>query len=166
MDDRRGEWERGVDENLASLNAGQRVWEREQKAIRKAIADQDALLRGDTGKETDGLIARLHQQENEIRLIRAVLFKDALGTGGLVEDVKAIRDGREDRRANWGDITKIIVAIITSGTLGLFWRDIHAVLARKPTDPLSKMIENAKRPKVRHRYVDFREEPEEPDAQD
>lgn len=159
MDERRDDWKNGVDENLASLNAGQRIWEREQKGLRKALAEVDALLRGDTERETDGFIARLHRQETEINLLRAIIFKDASGNGGLIDDVKMLKEGREDRRTGWGNITKVLVAIITSGAVGLFWQDIRAYFLKKSSDPVEQMLDHAKHPKARHRHIVIRQEP-------
>jgi hypothetical protein len=160
MDERRDDWRHGVDENLASLNAGQRVWERELVVIRKLLGEFDRLLRGDTEKETDGLIARLHQQEVELNRIRAVLFKDVTGKGGLLDDVKNIKEGREDRRLGWRNITKVAVAVITSGALGLFWHDIQTFINKKTSDPVELMLENSKHRQTRRHHAIIREEPE------
>lgn len=166
-DDRREDWHRGVDENLASLNAGQRIWEREQKSLRKLLTDTEGLLRGDIGKETDGLIARLHKLENEINLLKAIVIKDQAGNGGLVEQVRLLKEAREDRRSGWGNVTKILVAMITSGALGLFWHDIQAYLMRKSNEPLEQLIEKAKRPKGKTHYVvRVRKEPETDPTED
>lgn len=153
MDDRRDEWRRGVDENLASLNAGQRVWEREIGAIRKILSDIDFLLRGDPKKETDGLVARLHKQENEINLLKAIILKDAVGNKGLVGRVEQLEGGREDRRGLWKNLTSIVVAALMSGLLTHFWGDIWHWTTRKSTDPVEQMIERAKRPKSRRHHV-------------
>lgn len=164
LHDRRDDWRHGVDENLASLNAGQRVWERELAAFRKTIAEVDALLRGDTEKETDGIIARLHAVENSIQLLKAILLKDAAGSKGLVGRVQDLEGKREDRRGLWKNLTSIIVAAIMSGLLTHFWSDIRAWATHKPTDPLDQMIDHAKHPRGRPilRYRTRRARPEEP----
>jgi hypothetical protein len=153
MEERRDDWRHGVDENLASLNAGQRVWERELVTIRRLLSDIDKFMRGDPDKDTDGVIGRLHSQETEIRRINAVIFKDATGKGGLLEDVKEIKGGREDRRLGWANITKIAVALIMAGLVGRFYGDLihlvhpaqkhakHAKIKRQPPQELEEISE-------------------------
>src|SRR5689334_6220954 len=108
MDERRDDWRRGVDENLASLNAGQRVWERELAIIRKLLAETDNLLRGDAEKDTDGAIARLHQAETAINLLKAVLLKDAAGGKGLMGRVEDLENA-DKRSERW---LKVWIAFI------------------------------------------------------
>lgn len=117
MDERRDDWQRGVDENLASLNAGQRVFDREMARAWKAIMENDRALRGDTENETDGLIARLHHQETEINLLRAVLLNDAAGGKGLAGRVAALETGERTSDNRWKFATAVVVAIISLGGL-------------------------------------------------
>lgn len=121
MDERRDDWRHGVDENLASLNAGQRVWEHEFKTLKRAQASIDKLLRGDPEKDTDGLIARLHHQETEINHLKAVVDVDKAGNKGIVHRVEELESREKTTVEVWkfwvailGFIGAILVAIITN----------------------------------------------------
>jgi len=167
MDERRDDWKRGVDENLASLNAGQRIWERELKAIRKALAELDDLVRGDVAKETDGIIARLHQVENTVNLLKAVVMKDAAGGRGLVGRLEAIEKGEHRSDNLWKFVTALAVAILSFlGLLITNWDRLAAFWNRKSTDPVEQMIERAKHPKPRHRHIIIRPPPDESESED
>lgn len=160
MDDRRDDWVRGVDENLASLNAGQRVWDRDLGIVRKQMADIDALLRGDPEKDTDGLMARLHALENSLNLLRAVVLKDHAGGQGLIGRVEALEGGEKISDRRWGFATAVTVAIIsTIGFLITQWPKISAFLYK--ADPVEQAIERAKHPprKRIHIRLDARENP-------
>jgi hypothetical protein len=157
-DERRDDWRHGVDENLASLNSGQRSQDEKLAKLDAAQDEQDSLLHGDTDS---GLIGRIEDVEAEVRRLNAVVFMDALGNKGLHHDIKALLDRREDRRTGWGNITKIIVAVITSGAVGLFWQDIRTFVLKRTTDPVDQAIDRAKHPKGKHRHVIIRELPEE-----
>jgi hypothetical protein len=164
MDERREDWHRGVDENLASLNAGQRVWERELGMIRKLLAETDNLLRGDPNKDTDGAIARLHLVENEINLLKALLLKDAAGGKGIIGRVEDLES--EERKSDrwlkvWIAVIGLLSALLVAAASN--FDRIAAYLNRKNTDPLSRKIENAKHPKARRRHVIIRQEPEPED---
>lgn len=78
MDERRDDWRHGVDENLASLNTGQRVTDKLIEDLELAQEHIDRLLRGDTEKGTDGVISRLHQLEDALQEIRAIMLKKKL----------------------------------------------------------------------------------------
>lgn len=158
MDDRRDDWYRGVDENLASLNAGQRIWEREFTALRKLLSETDKLLRGDPDKETDGLIPRLHQQENAVNMLQALIVKDRAGNTGLIARVEALERGERKSLNRWQFATAVTVALFS--VLGLLltnWDRLGAILNRKSKDPVEQMIQRAKNPHKRH--VVFRDVP-------
>lgn len=158
-DERREDWHRGVDENLASLNAGQRVWEREMAVIRRLLGEFDHLLRGDPEKDTDGAMARLHIQENDINLLKALVLKDAAGNKGLVGRVETLESGERTSDNRWKFATAVVVAVLSmAGLLITNWDRIGAFLTQKPTDKLDRMIEKAKHPKGRHPRVVYREE--------
>lgn len=166
MDDRRDDWRHGVDENLASLNAGQRVWDREVVIIRKALAEMDALLRGDRQNDTDGAIARLHQLENSLNLLKAVILKDSAGSKGLVGRVEALESG--ERRSEihlkvWIAVVGLISAVAV-GVLSNLDR-IQAFLNKPTQDPVDRAIERAVHPKPRHRHYVIQAEPEAPTEQ-
>ncbi len=161
MNDRRGDWEGGVDENLASLNAGQLVWDREAKISRQVLHEIDNLLRGDPEKDTDGMVARLHQIENEVALLKAVLLKDKAGNKGIVGRVETLEAGetRADRRMKtW----VAVIGLISALTVATVWNldRIEAFLHKRKPDPVEQMIEKVRHPKGKHRHVVIREEPE------
>ncbi len=166
MDERRDDWRHGVDENLASLNAGQRIWEHEQKALRKALAAMDALLRGDAGKETDGLIARLHTLETAINMLRAVIDVDKAGNKGLVGRVEAIEGGERGAERHL-KLWIAIVGLLSAALVAVFSNidRIEAFLHHKPA-PVERAIENARGPKVRYRHYTIRVKPPETEAPD
>ena len=151
--DRRDDWRHGVDENLASLNAGQRVWEHDLKAIRRDIAAIDRLLRGDTDKETDGLISRLHHQEVEINRLRAVLDPDKAGNKGVVGRLENLENEEKQTIERWkfwvafvGLLGAILVALITN------LDKIEGFLKSQKIDILEAKINNAKNPRPIHRH--------------
>lgn len=148
MDDRRDDWRRGVDENLASLNAGQRIWEREFGSIRKLSAEIDKLLRGDPDRDTDGIIARLHQQENAINMLKALVLKDTAGNIGLIARVEALESGERTSGNRWQFATAVTVAVISLlGLLMTNWERLEAILSRESKDPVTQMINRAKHPR-------------------
>ncbi len=162
MDERRDDWRHGVDENLASLNAGQRSQDTKLDRLEEKQEETDSILHGETDS---GLIGRIEDLEADVARLNAVIFQDAAGKKGLHHDIQMLLEGREDRRNQWGNLTKIIVAAIMSGLITHFWQDIRAFLNRKPTDPLDQMIDRAAHPKARHRHVVIREEPADSDAE-
>lgn len=154
-DDRRDDWAHGVDENLASINAASRVLDREISRLWKAHAEDDKLLRGDKEKETDGLIARLHAQETQINLLHATLINHTARLGTL----EGANQASENRIKLWVAIVGFLSAVVVGGLYNI--DRIQALLNRKhKPDRLEQMLENAKRPKARHRHVVAPEEPE------
>jgi hypothetical protein len=162
MENRRVDWAHGVDENLASLNSGQRVNDRLIEDLELTVDKLASLLHGE---DDSGFIGRLESIEDNVAQLRAVIFQDSTGHRGLLEDVKALKEAREDRRMDRGNLTKIVVAAIMSGVITHFWQDIRSFLNHKSTDPVDQMIEKAEHPKARHRRVVIREEPQEPEAE-
>lgn len=156
MDERRDDWRGGVDENLASLNTGQRVNDRILEDLELKVSALDALIHG---TESTGLIGRLEDVESHTAELRSIVIMDASGTKGLQHDVRELKEGREDRRLNMSNVTKIIVAMIASGLITHFWADIQAFVFRQETstDAVTRMIIKANKPKHR-RYV-IHEEP-------
>lgn len=151
MDDRRGDWAHGVDENLAALNSGQRSQDEKLKHLEEGQEDLDNTLHGDTDS---GLIGRIEDLETEVARLNAVIFQDASGKKGLHHDILMVLEGREDRRLGWGNITKIVVALIMAGLVGRFYGDLVKAVMPKPKPPVER-----KRP---HRRVIIREIPPDP----
>ncbi len=136
MDERRDDWKHGVDENLASLNAGQRVWEEELKRVRDQQEEFDRLIRGDPEQDTDGLMSRLHSFETDVRKLNAIILKDSTGSPGLQGRVEKLEGKRDMRVERWklyvaiiGMISAILVAVITN------LDHIENVLHRHPALP-------------------------------
>lgn len=168
MDERREDWHRGVDENLASLNAGQRVWEREFNLIHKSLSEIDTLLRGDPERDTDGAIARLHQLENSLNLLKAVILKDVVGGRGLIGRVEALESGERGSDNRWKFATAVAVAILSLlGLLLTNWDRLETFLNKqRKLDPLERMIQNVKHPKGKRRHIVIRVNPPEPEPED
>lgn len=143
--ERRDDWRQGVDQNLASLNAGQRVHDAEISRLWKAHVTDDKILRGDPDQDTDGMIARLHAQENEINMLKAVVLRDALGGNGLVDRVEALETGDKKADRRWQFSTVVLAAAISFlGVVVSHWSDITAYVQRSSQDPLERKIEAAK----------------------
>lgn len=154
VEERRDDWHRGVDENLASLNAGMRVWDRELEKIHKGIAGIDDLLRGDAEKDTDGLLQRTHAAETEIRFLRAVVLDDPSGHIGLQGRVEKLENREKTEVERWkfraavlGLLGAVVIAVVTN------LDKIERFIGRnqKP-DPVQEAIERAKRPRGRKLY--------------
>ena len=166
MDERRDDWRRGVDENLASLNTGQRVTDRLLEDLDANYAALDRLLRGDAEKDTDGVIGRLHHLETQIAQLNSVIFMDAAGKHGLQHTVEKLLSGERTSDNRWKFATAVLIALIpVLGAVLLNWGRISAYFERtqKPA-PLEQAIEHAKHPKGRKRYI-IREIPAEEDSQ-
>lgn len=167
MDERRDDWRHGVDENLASLNAGQRVWDRDIRQIRKSLSDIDALLRGDPAEDTDGVMARVHALETDIRLLRAAVLDDAAGNMGLQGRVSKLEGGEKSSENRWKFATAVVVAILSLlGLLLTNWDRLAAFLEpHGKVDPLERAIESAKHPKNRYHHYTVHVEPPSEDQE-
>lgn len=162
MDERRDDWHHGVDENLASLNTGQRVNDRAIKILEVSLRSTDKLLRGDPEKDTAGLIARLHDIETQLAKMNAVIFVDSTGKRGLVHEVEALSTGERTAEQRWKFATAIVVAILSLlGLLITNWDRISAYLGHAKLDPLDQAIESARHPKPKHRHYIIKDEPTE-----
>lgn len=160
MDDRRDDWHHGVEENLASLNAGQRVWERDLHAIRKTLADIDNLLRGDPEKDTDGIVARLHSQENEVNLLKAILLKDRAGNKGIVGRVEDLESGERRSETHlklWVALISLASAMTVAAISNL--DRIEAFVNRRKIEQVSHKGSHSK---AKHK----REEPQQSDDEE
>lgn len=155
------EWCAKVDHEQTTLMLGYQSILQELSQARTLITELDAVLRGDPTEDREGISEQLHQIQKDLALLKAVVFKDATGRGGLLDDVRAIKEGREDRRIWNGSLTKIIVAAITSGFLAHFWGEIRAYINKKTNDPLDEMIDAAKHPKPVHRHYTIKKEPDD-----
>lgn len=148
MDERRDDWRHGVDENLVTLNAAQRVTDSQLDDLELKFEDIDIILRGDPkDKDNDGLIAEVHALDTKVNDIRAELFRIKQSFSDEKHEI------REDRRLSWGNLTKIVIAIITSGAIGLFWQDIKTYFEKhQDLDSIEQMLVRAKRPKPKPKH--------------
>ena len=160
MDDRRGDWEHGVDENLAGLNTGQRVTDRLLEDLDQNYGALDRLLRGDAEKETDGLIAKVHEIETKLARINAVLFVDSTGHKGIQHDVESLLSGERTVAERWKFAAAVLVAALS--LLGLVltnWLKITSYVEDKTiTNPLDQAGEQSKHPRVKHLIIRERAE--------
>lgn len=132
MDERRDDWRQGVDENLASLNAGQRIFDREVDNLHKILAEIDKDLRGSLEDERDGLIARFRAIETTVNMLKGVIDVDRAGNKGLLGRVEALEglDRKAERRLRvWIALIGLISALLV-GALSNFDR-LEAIFARK-----------------------------------
>jgi hypothetical protein len=158
MNERRDDWHTGVDENLASLNAGQRVWEREVSSIKRHLEEFDRLVRGDPDKETDGLMSRLHQLENEINKLKAVVLRDTAGNKGLIGRVEILESEERTAENRWKFATAFTVALLSLiGLILTNWTRLLTYFDRR--DPVDQAIEAARHPKGKHKHYVIREAP-------
>lgn len=137
--DRRGDWEKGVDENLAMLNSAQRTTDKELDDLDLL----DKVLRGDPEEGTDGLIARQHALENlhnelraELGRIKQELFGDHAGGPGLTQRVDVLDGKRErlDKREGyfWHFVTAVAVQLLfLSAALVLNWERVEDFFRRR-----------------------------------
>lgn len=139
----------------------QRIWEHEQKAIRKKLNTFDVLLRGDPEKDTDGLIARMHSAENDILLLKAAVFTDKAGNKGLQGRVDDLEAGEHSSDNRWKFATVIVSGLLGSGIVASQWAKIDAYLHPPPRTRLDRMIEKAKHPKGKIHYVIRPQQPQE-----
>jgi hypothetical protein len=145
MDERRDDWRHGVDENLAGLNAGQRVWDQELASIQKIVTGLDEMLRGDPLRETSGLVARLELIEHDLAKINAVLFVDPTGKRGLVHEVEVLTSAERTASERWRFATAVVVALLSlAGLILTNWTKIEGVLF----DGHERTVQRPKRKRV------------------
>lgn len=121
-DDRRGDWQQGVDENLAMLNSAQRSTDRE-------LGDQDILLHKHEEtlhgtSETSGLIGRIEAMEHLVAELHACVISSPGNKNGLDKRVDILEDGAQSSGFRWTFATAVTVALIgvfgtAIGLLGL-----------------------------------------------
>lgn len=151
MNDRRDDWERGVDENLASLNTGQRVNDRILEDLDKNYAALDHVLRGDAEKDTDGLIAQVHEIQTKLARVNAILFVDSTGKKGLQHEVESLLSGERTASERWKFATAVVVAFLSLvGLLITNWGRISGFLEAQDKDPVDQAIESAKHRHIKH----------------
>jgi hypothetical protein len=108
--------------------------------IEKEQTRMDRILRGDPEEKLSGLIAELHQAQNEINKFNRAFDKDYLGHGGLVSFITYLHDQEKARDLQsgyrWGflntatiTIGSVLCAILAlAGTIFLNWDSIQEKL--------------------------------------
>ncbi len=159
MDERRDDWRRGVDENLASLNAGQRIWERELATLRKLLGEIIDDLRGSISNETDGIIHRLREAEASVQMLKSIIDVDRIGESGLMGRVEALERRErtsETRLKIWIAVIGLLSALASAAVFNI--DKIEASLNKQPKDPIDQAIDRARHPKPRYRHYVIRED--------
>lgn len=160
MDERREDWRHGVDENLASLNTGQRVNDRLIEDFDLAVSRIDNILRGNPEEETSGLIGRMEKTETDVAQLKSIVIMDASGKKGLQHEVAILSSGERTASDRWKFATAVVVACISLiGLLITNWDRIQIYINRRTQDKVNQMIENTSRPKSHHRRYVIHEEP-------
>lgn len=151
------EWREKVDHELVTLMTGHQVLRDLMDDLHDRLKELDVILRGERGKS--GLVAEYEKQDDKLTRLYAVIFQDPTGQKGLLHDVDYLMDRRSGREKvsefKWKFWTAIIVAIFSSGALNFWWPEIKRKLERD-SDPVSQMIEKAKRPKVKKKTYRYR----------
>lgn len=127
-EDRR--WRESVDHQLVSLMTAQSVVNDRLDDLEEALSRQDKLVRGDPDRETAGFLERLHEVEALVAKLNGVVFQDATGKHGLVKEVEALTNRRQDRQFTWRNVTEVVIAIIMSGIFLHLWPEIKAIFIK------------------------------------
>ncbi len=149
MDERRDDWKKGVDENLAMLNSAQRSIDNEIDELDLITQKHERVILGDAEKHEIGISAQVDQQEillnelrAELRTIRATLHGDHAGNPGVEQRVDKLEDKKKwkERREGWAwdSFTKIAVELLlVVAMLLLNWERIEDLIKSKfhPTPP-------------------------------
>ncbi len=121
--DRRGDWEKGVDENLAMLNSAQRSTDKELDDLDLLTQKHERILLGDAEEKKIGISAQIDQQDilvnelrAELRSIKSTIYGDHTGHAGLETKVEKLEDKRRwsEKREGWAwdSFTKIAVELL------------------------------------------------------
>ena len=133
-EDRRGEWETGVDKTLAMLASAQRSTDQELNDQDLRGEDHDKTLHGDSA--TSGLIGRVETIEHLTARLESCVFSSPGNKNGLDKRVDALEDGTQASSFKWNVATAVTVAMIgvlgtTIGLLGLLimnWDKVDAMV--------------------------------------
>jgi flagellar hook-associated protein FlgK len=128
-----------TNERIVALTTAQKVTNDHLDQIDETLDALDKVIRGDYENSRDGLMARLHDLEQEIRKLNAVVFQDSTGKKGLVATVDVLVSGRMDSLERRKSNVSIIIAIITSVALvltnldriGTFWKTTFGQQSQK-----------------------------------
>lgn len=154
--DRREDWNNSVEKRLVDLNSAQLSSDAEQIKLRRKSDLHDLILRGDPGRNKEGIIEAVNLLRNEINKFNRIFDKDYLGHGGLVSFITFVyerekeRDEarRENRGYMWGFWGVILAALIGAAAVVLTNKEqIEKWWAHRKLAPFERQIEKAKHPK-------------------
>ncbi len=152
-EDRRDDWQAGVDQKLMALTTSERVQDDQIDDLDVKYAAMDKALRGDPENEQDGLISQVHAQEKGINELKAELRElhldihgGRVGDSGLDQRMTKIEGGETIKGFKWQFGTAVTVALVSVivaiiSLLGLLitnWNQVERFLHRHdaPTDQL------------------------------
>lgn len=154
------EWREKVDHEQVTLITGHQVLNARVDEIEETLTELDEVLRGDRQQKIGGILARMHDLENQLARLNAVIFVDSTGKKGLQHEVQILQSGERTMEYRWKFWTSIVVAVISLlGLLVTNWDKILGYLIHsKKSDPVEQMLNRAKRSKhrttiIRYRYV-------------
>lgn len=135
--DRRGDWERGVDENLAMLNTAQRVGDKQLEDLELEVSGLDRIIRGDLedgkigmGAQVDALETLVNSLRAEFRALTVIVTGDHADGDGLEQRIVRMENRREDRNRNrdyfWHFVTATVSGtLVLAGLLVLNWERVE-----------------------------------------
>ena len=131
--DRRGDWESSVNDRLVSLTSAQKTTDDELDEIQERLAKDDRILRGDPEEDHEGLQEAINRHQVLLNKLNAILNPDHLGNGGLLNDVREIKQDRERSEKREGYIWKFATAVIVqflilTGLLIVNWDNIQGFI--------------------------------------
>lgn len=117
-------------------------------------------------KDDNGIKGDIVDLARGLNQLRAIMAPDSLGSGGLINRIKALEKddarGAKSIEYRWKYWTAVTVAVISMvGFLVREWPDIRNAFYGPRTDTVGKEIEAVKHPKSHHKHVVVHEEPDE-----
>jgi hypothetical protein len=107
-------WRDRTEERVVNLQNGEATQNDRLEGLEEKIEELDRILRGNPG---DGLIEELDVTKGDLRRINAVLWPDAVGNGGLINEVRRLlkKDEWKARESDnrWKFYTAVVVAIVS-----------------------------------------------------
>lgn len=141
-----------IEHQQTTLMLGYQQLNKELAHMSDLIEELDEVLRGDAAADVDGIVHQVHQLGNNYQELKASIWRIGTAQSEMQDKLRDIKEGREDRRTEWGNWTKIAVAAIMSGLLTHFWSSISDFVTKKSTDPVDQKIEEARHPRSIHRH--------------
>lgn len=134
--DRRGDWEKGLEESVVMLTSAQRSTDVELNDLDVVTQEHERTLHGDS--ETSGLIGRIETLERMSSRLEACVFSSPGNKNGLDQRVDILEDGSQTSGFRWSFATAVTVALIGAfgtaiGLVGLLimnWPRVDAMVTR------------------------------------